>query len=206
MNSLILAILLGLLMSCASRQPIGTQVTRPPNQKVQHDYLNTSDLRRVRHPEFVKTYHVGRIPTRNGQLMHEAHRVYKLEKSPRWNLLRNNPSLRSTGPVRALRDSAFRPLPLSQQVQAEKQRQRELTEALAITHRQTADQLDAIKVRATTQDNNAKIIHRLTQELKRERQARLLLETQAPSSTSHEPINDPSANTKALKAWGNEQP
>ncbi|MFT5471176.1 MAG: hypothetical protein ACI8UO_006309 [Verrucomicrobiales bacterium] len=59
--------------------------------------LKPRDIERVRTGEFVKTYHVGRsVRGRGGAAMHEAHRVYRLEKPNRWNLMRDQPPLAST--------------------------------------------------------------------------------------------------------------
>lgn len=211
MNIIYLLTLSAFLASCASRVPVGTaplppSPTRPST--VHHQYLEASDQKRVRHPEFVKTYHLGRRPAKGGRVMHEAHQVYQLEKSPRWNLLRNNPRLRSLGPVDSLRDSAYRPLPQSNQLRAEQQRQRELTQELETAREVTTQQLEAVKTRLAGQDSSATVIARLSKELKQERQTRLRLEQQL--KTSQPPASNESdnanTNSRALREWGEDQP
>ena len=210
MNLIYLLILSCLLMSCASphvSNPPPTATPTSPNRSVRHDHVAADDLKRVRHPEFVKTYHVGRKPSKNGQLMHEAHRVYQLEKSPRWNLSRSNPSLRSIGPVSGLKDSAFRPLPSDRQLRAETTRQRELSDALEITRRQTAEQLEVMKAKAAEQGHSAALLKRVSTELAQERKARAALENQLKASqpnTTDE--SDTSSSAKQLRQWGDQQP
>lgn len=201
-----------LFTSCATKLPIGTGTslnvaTVTPKPPIRHDYLSTGDLKRVRHPEYVKTYHLGRTATKNGRLMHEAHRVYQLEKSPRWNLLRGNPPRSSTGPIGGLRDSAFRPLPSSNQLKAEKTRQRELTEQLDTARQQTEGQLITLKARLAAQKDHAQQLTTLKQALQREQVARAQLEQQlkaAQPSNNH--ATDPSStNAAQLRQWGEKQ-
>ena len=82
----------------------------------------------VRHPEFVKSYYLGRRPSDDGETMHEAHRVYTIGQSSTWNLLGSEPSV--NGPVVAAGDSAKRPSFSSRELEAEKRHQEELSEQL----------------------------------------------------------------------------
>ena len=198
------------LSGCASRTSQVGQATRPTQDQSKlnrAEYLTASDIRRIRNPEFVKTYYVGRKPSKNGTRMHEAHRVYQLEKSPRWNLLRNNPTFRSTGPVKVLSDSAFRPLPESQQLRAEVKRQEALTSDLEATHGATMQQLEALKVKLADEANHVVTIEKLQRELMRQRQANAILQQQI--RTKGEPIHDaPTDSTnraEALRQWGDQQ-
>src|SRR3569623_559165 len=43
------------------------------------------DTSRVRYPEDVHSYEVGRLPSRDRREMHEAHTVYRVEQSNRWD-------------------------------------------------------------------------------------------------------------------------
>ena len=132
------------------------------------EFTKGDDLRRVRTPEFVKTYHLGRSRSRNGTTMHEAHRVYQIEKSARWNLARGNPPLQPTGPVERLVDGAFKPLPQSAQLEAELHRQKAITKEIeAARHRLTgaiaqmqgklAEERESTRTIAALQEENAKL-------------------------------------------------
>lgn len=198
------------LSGCASRTSQVGQATRPTQDQSKlnrAEYLTASDIRRIRNPEFVKTYYVGRKPSKNGTRMHESHRVYQLEKSPRWNLLRNNPTFGSTGPVKVLSDSAFRPLPQSQQLRAEVKRQEALTSDLETTHGATMEQLEALKAKLADQSNHAVMIEKLQHELLRQRQANAVLQQQI--QTKGEPIHDATTDSttraEALRQWGDQQ-
>ena len=198
------------LGGCASRtSPAGGQASHEIKKTNLNrgEYMTTSDLRRVRNPEFVKTYYMGRRPSKNGKRMHEAHRVYELEKSPRWNLLRNNPKLRSTGPVKALTDPAFRPLPESERLQAETRRQEALTHELEATHETALRQLDSLKSKVSEQSNHAVTIEKLQRELLRQRQSNAILQQRLNSNVkpSHDDPTDSPNRADALRQWGEEQ-
>ncbi len=198
------------LGGCASRTSQVGQAAPPERRDTnmnQAEYLTASDLRRIRNPEFVKTYYIGRKPSKNGTRMHEAHRVYQLEKSPRWNLLRNNPMFRSTGPVKVLSDSAFRPLPESLQLRAEVKRQEALTRDLEATHDATLGQLETLRAKLADQSNHAVTIEKLQRELLRQRQANAVLQQQL--RTKGEPSDDATTDSpnraEALRQWGEQQ-
>ena len=208
-----LLILLPILMvtGCATRVGTHQEMTHPDKTvtvPTRHAYLGASDARRVRNPEFVKSYYVGRRHSKNGSRMHEAHRVYQVEKSNRWNLLRNNPPLQSSGPVRVIADSAFRPLPKSNQMRAETARQQEITHELQAARDQTLDQLGQMKARLSEQGGHVKTIEELRQRLVEERRARLTLERklQIKDTSANDTSNDSASKAEALREWGNEQP
>lgn len=197
------------LGGCASRpksQPIADERGKKPT--VNAEYLKTSDTRRVRNPEFVKSYYLGRRPSRTGARMHEAHRVYQVEKSNRWNLLRNNPPLRSTGPVRGIADSAFRPLPESNQLRAEENRQAEITDELRSARDESTKQLGLLKAKLEAESLQMETLEKLRNELIRERRARATLERQVKLNQAS--TDDKSANSTnpadALRQWGQGRP
>ncbi len=203
MNPLKLSFITLLAASACSSPPKPVAVEPKPLSKAQvrRDYLKPADIKRVRTGEFVKTYHVGRsVRGRSGSTMHEAHRVYRLEKPSRWNLARNQPPLASTGPVNQMIDSAFKPTPKSTALRAELNRQRELsaelTEArdqLKVAVKQTADGLTHT---ATALQENQK----LQGEIDRLEAENAALNRALAHETSSSPNGDPERNT--LKEWG----
>jgi hypothetical protein len=198
-----------ILGGCASR-PKTQQSANDRGKKptVKAEYLKASDTRQVRNPEFVKSYYLGRRPSRNGARMHEAHRVYQVEKSNRWNLLRNNPPLRSTGPVRMIADSAFRPLPESNQSRAEENRQADITEELRSARDESTKQLSLLKAKLEAESLQMETLEKLRSELVRERRARATLERQVQlNQASTDDKSTDSANpAEALRQWGQGQP
>lgn len=71
-----------LAVSCASKTPPVVKVESLPDH-----HLNRSETGAVRFPEKIKAYPLGRYadPNQRG-VMHEAHTIYRVETTPRWNL------------------------------------------------------------------------------------------------------------------------
>ncbi len=105
----------------------------PEDLRVAHHHNTDS----VRHPEFVKSYYLGRRPSEDGKAMHEAHRVYTIGQSGTWNLLSSEPTV--NGPVVAAGDSAKRPPYSSRELEAERRKQEELSTQLIEAQRALTD-------------------------------------------------------------------
>ena len=102
--------------SCASRPQL---VLRPAPSSV-------TPIESVRYSEVVRAYQLGRlVDPANPELMAEAHPVYRLEVSPRWNLHPGSPN--SANLLNPPPDAAFAPMPINDAVIAEMNRQRETT-------------------------------------------------------------------------------
>jgi hypothetical protein len=75
-----------LLASCASKP---AQRIVPVTPEMSGRVLKRGETTSVRHPEVVKAYPVGRyVEPRKRGVMHEAHTLYRVESSPKWNLTR----------------------------------------------------------------------------------------------------------------------
>ena len=145
-----LLVLIGLSACTTPQKTATTAPAQKPSEKVRQDYLKPRDIERVRTGEFVKTYHLGRtVKGRGGSTMHEAHRVYRLEKPSRWSLFRDQPPLASTGPVNRIVDSAFKPAPESNAIQAELTRQRQTSSELEATQTELVDALAKVRSKLT---------------------------------------------------------
>lgn len=165
-------------------------------------YLKGDDLKRVRNPEFVKTYHIGRTPGGNGLTMREAHRVYRLEKTTRWNLARGNPPLQPSGPVGRTVDVAFKPLPESKAIRAELNRHKSISEELDEARVKAVESLAKIQSRLAEAPASANVIGRLQEALAMERE-RHRQSTTAPDDPG---MNANSGDTSsALQRWGERQ-
>jgi hypothetical protein len=103
------------LTACSTAPKLALRPQLPPP---------ATDNSTVRYPEVVRAYHFGRyIDPDNGLVMHEQHTVYRVEENTRWNLHSAPPdgfSLFSS----SLRDSAFAPAPVNDEVLAEVNAQR----------------------------------------------------------------------------------
>ena len=78
--------------SCASKIPPVVKIESSPGR-----HLNRSESEGVRFSEKIKAYPLGRYadPNQRG-VMHEAHTIYRIETTPKWNLVRRG---RTTTPV-----------------------------------------------------------------------------------------------------------
>ncbi|MEZ5325841.1 MAG: hypothetical protein R3F19_12365 [Verrucomicrobiales bacterium] len=204
MNPLKLSVVCVLGLAACSTPPKPTPLAQKvvSQAKVRHDYLKPRDIERVRTDEFVKTYHIGRtVNGRGDSTMHEAHRVYRLEKPSRWNLARDQPPLASTGPVNRVVDSAFKPAPESAAVRAELNHQLELSAGLE----QASDELTQMLGKAqrkladsATSGGAVDQLERQVQALKAENT--VLKRRQSISEASVNNSENPAPN--ALKNWG----
>lgn len=111
-----------LLTSCASKP---AQRIVPVTPEMSGRTLKRGETASVRHPEVVKAYPVGRyVEPRKRGVMHEAHTLYRVESSPKWNLTR--PSGTPTIPAPATTASK----PSGSELTVELNRQRQATQAV----------------------------------------------------------------------------
>lgn len=111
-----------LLASCASKP---AQRIVPVTPEMSGRTLKRGETASVRHPEVIKAYPVGRyVEPRKRGVMHEAHTLYRVESSPKWNLTR--PSGPHTIPAPATAASK----PSGSGLTVELNRQRQATQAV----------------------------------------------------------------------------
>ena len=127
MKRIIILIPLLFLPACATKKPV---VVRMPHS-VPGTTLPADDMESVRYGENLKAYLVGRyVDPNNGLVMHEAHTVYRVETTAKWNLHPNAPANVPVGPVVGIVDPAHRESPVTAEVAAEVNRQKAATQAL----------------------------------------------------------------------------
>jgi ribosomal protein L12E/L44/L45/RPP1/RPP2 len=129
MKRILIFIPLILLPACASKKPIVVQMPH----SVPGTTLATDDMESVRYGENLKAYSFGRyIDPNDGLVMHEAHTVYRVETTAKWNLHPNAPVTVPSGPVVGIIDPAHRDSPVTPEVVAEVDRQKAATMALIV--------------------------------------------------------------------------
>lgn len=131
MKKILIYIPLILLPACASKKPV--VVHMPP--VVAGNTLSTADMELVRYSENLKAYPVGRyVDPNDGFVMHEAHTIYRVETTAKWNLHPNvypyAPGNLPGGPVVGIIDPAHSDSPITPEVIAEVDRQKAATQAL----------------------------------------------------------------------------
>jgi hypothetical protein len=131
MKKLLIYIPLILLPACASKKPV--VVHMPP--VVTGNALSTADMESVRYSENLKAYPVGRyVDPSDGLVMHEAHTIYRVETTAKWNLHPDvypyAPGNLPGGPVVGIIDPAHSDSPVTPEVVAEIDRQKAATQAL----------------------------------------------------------------------------
>ena len=93
-----------MLAACASRNE---PVVRVTPVSVPGTTLPSEGIESVRYAEDIKAYSLGRyVDPNNPGIMHEAHTIYQVETTAKWNLHPNAPVSMPLGPVR-VRDSAM---------------------------------------------------------------------------------------------------
>jgi len=129
MKRILLFIPLILLPACASKKPVVVQM--PPS--VPGTILTSDDMESVRYGENLKAYSIGRYIDPNDPLvMHEAHTVYRVETTAKWNLHPNAPVTVPGGPVVGIIDPAHKDSPVTPEIVAEVDRQKAATMALIV--------------------------------------------------------------------------
>jgi hypothetical protein len=88
------------------------------------------DTSRVRYPEDVHSYEVGRLPSRDRREMHEAHTVYRVEQSNRWDQRLPATPMSSHGVVLGIVEPSHDPVPKDSIVESERSRQAQLSAQL----------------------------------------------------------------------------
>jgi hypothetical protein len=127
MKQILFFIPLILLSACASKKPVIVQMPR----SVPGTMLATDEMESVRYGENLKGYPVGRYIDPNDDLMmHEAHTVYRVETTAKWNLHPNALVAVPGGPVVGIIDSAHKDSLLTPEIVAEVDRQKIATTAL----------------------------------------------------------------------------
>ena len=198
MKRILIFIPLILLSACASKKPVVVQMPR----SVPGTILTTGDMESVRYGENLKAYSIGRYVDPNGGLvMHEAHTVYRVETTTKWNLHPNAPVTVPGGPVLGIIDPAHKDSPLTPEVVAEVDRQKAATMALMVQGQrlnQALNQLSkTLSVTAQVSVENARLKNDVTTTEKRldvlEDQFRKT-QTEAPFTTSPVP-------TKGTNDW-----
>ena len=116
-----------LLSACATKKPVVVQMPR----SVPGTILPADNIESVRYGENIKAYPIGRYVEPNNRLvMHEAHTVYRVETTAKWNLHPNAPVHVPTGPVVQIIDPARKDSPLTPEVVAEVNKQKDATKAV----------------------------------------------------------------------------
>ena len=131
MKRILIFIPLVLLSACAGNKPV--VVKMPP--AVSGNTLTTADMESVRYSENMKAYPVGRyVDPNDGLVMHEAHTIYRVETTAKWNLHPDvypyAPGNLPGGPVVGIIDPAHSDSPVTPEVVAEIERQKLATQAL----------------------------------------------------------------------------
>ncbi|MGV3660967.1 MAG: hypothetical protein ACO1TE_12330 [Prosthecobacter sp.] len=104
--------------------------------------LAPHDISRVRLPEQVHSYHLGRLPSHDRREMHEAHTVYRLEQDARWDNRLPATPMDSRGVVLGVIDPARKDIPDDTIIQQERQ----ALAAKSVTMRKSMGELDVLRV------------------------------------------------------------
>ncbi|MCI0745435.1 MAG: hypothetical protein L0Y58_08530 [Verrucomicrobia subdivision 3 bacterium] len=172
-----------LLASCASRpQPqLGLRPAPPPA---------VEPVDALRYGDVVRVYHVGRYVDPNLSTMHEQHPVYRVEASARWNL---HPSGLLSMPILAsLTNAAYSPVPTTDQITAELNRQRFITQNVTAEAGRLTESIAQFQQALAANNRIARQNQELRQQLQNALKRLDALEAKSPSNTPPEPKHDES--------------
>ena len=123
----ILILLPFVLVGCATKP---ARIVDMSARAVPGATLASDGMESVRFAENLKAYPLGRyIDPNNRQIMHEGHRIYRVETTAKWNLHPNESVPGPLGPLR-VRDSARTIAPVGDEFIAELNQQKEATKAM----------------------------------------------------------------------------
>jgi hypothetical protein len=199
MKRILIFIPLIFLSACASKKPVIVQM--PP--AVSGSIFETEDMESVRYGENLKAYSIGRyVDPNDGLVMHEAHTLYRVETTAKWNLHSNAPINVPGGPVIGIIDPAHKDSPLTPEVVAEVDRQKAATMALIVQGQrmnQALNQLSKIlPVTAQVAQENAQLKNEVTTTEKRLD----ALEDQFRQAQTEAPFTTPSGSSpKGTNDW-----
>ena len=88
------------------------------------------DVSRVRLPEEVHTYYIGRLPSYDRREMNEAHSVYRVEQNARWDQRMPATPMASRGVVFGIREPTHDSIPKDDVVLNERAKQVEMSQRL----------------------------------------------------------------------------
>ena len=161
--------------------------------------IDPYDVSRVRHPEEVHTYHIGRLPSRDRREMHEAHSVYRVEQSARWDQRLPATPMTSRGVVLGIREPAHDPVPKDSVINAERVRQIELSgqiEKRVAMLRDKQEQIEAFL--ASAPDKNKTIAELQQQNAKAQSELSALKEEHRKAQDELREIKERQAMEEAL--------
>lgn len=136
MKRILICLPLIFLLACASKKSV--VVPMPRVSALPTPTTALPDLESVRYGENLKAYSFGRyVDPNDGWVMHEAHTVYRVETTAKWNLHPNTPVNGPTlsipgGPVVGIIDPAHKASPVTPEIIAEFTRQKAATTALLV--------------------------------------------------------------------------
>jgi hypothetical protein len=146
MKKLLMCLPLLLLPACATTKK---PVVVPMPRSVPGNALSSEAAESVRYGENIKGYPVGRYVDPNDSLvMHEAHTVYRVETTAKWNLHPNAPANIPCGPVLGIIDPAQKASPVTAEVAAEVSRQKAATAAVMTQSTRITETLNQLSASA----------------------------------------------------------
>lgn len=128
MKALLIPLTVLLLAGCASKRAPSVAV-RP--RAVSGTTLPSEGIESVRYAENIKAYPLARyVDPNNRRLMHEAHTIYRVVTTPRWNLHSNQLAAVQRGPATRTSNTVSETAPARDELIVELNRQKEATKAV----------------------------------------------------------------------------
>lgn len=179
-----------ILTACLSAEkPHATRMS-----SVSDTTVASSQMGSVRYAENVKEYPLGRyIDPNDSRVMHEAHPIYRVESTAKWNLHPSAPVRVPMGPAVALVDPAQKPAPTNDEIRLEMQRQKAITKEMT----DQRDRLNAYIEQLHSAVDKTKAVAAQNIELK--------TELQQTKTRLQEAVTKNSSNQTVVKGMATEQ-
>ena len=128
MKAVLIPLTVLLLAGCASKRAPSVAVRL---RAVSGTTLPSEGIESVRYAENIKAYPLARyVDPNNRRLMHEAHTIYRVETTPRWNLHSNQLAAVQRGPATRTSNTVSETAPARDELIVELNRQKEATKAV----------------------------------------------------------------------------
>ena len=141
---LLLSLPVSLLLGACAHKPQVVYVQAPAA-------LPPADSNKVRIPDRIHAYSVGRLPTADGLAMNEAHQYYRIEDSAHWDQRLPDHPMQSSGPLGKFAPPTARRVAVSKEVHAAEAQNEALAESMTQareTYRTAAKQLQSQSLNA----------------------------------------------------------
>jgi hypothetical protein len=194
-----LIVLSFVLTGCATRHAPSVRTTP---HAVPGTSLSSEGIESVRYAENIKTYPLARyVDPNNSRIMHEAHPVYRVETTGKWNLHANPRVSLLSGRSESVQDTTTASAPLRDELMAELNRQKEATRTVIEGGEAVSQKLGELANTVQQTKQIAEQNSQLQEEVNTTKQRLQTLEEELRNKQRAERTNQPVEEQKEQSDW-----